>query len=142
MSDYLKATHTYDLNKNITGIEVNTGFILGLDAVLMYYFANIVEDPATLPETFKKFETLLTSENPEKTNVELDYIERQIYTLFALQQLFKAKAKEQDLEIPLESEVTTEDLTNYMKAIMNDDESDAMAKLEKIQSLIKEKKSS
>ena len=142
MSDYLKANHTYDLSKNITGIEVNTGFILGLDAVLMYYFANIVEDPATLPETFKKFETLLTSENPKETNVELDYIERQIYTLFALQQLFKAKAKEQNLEIPLESEVTTEDLTNYMKAIMNDNESDAMAKLEKIQSLIKEKKSS
>ena len=142
MSDYLKANHTYDLSKNITGIEVNTGFILGLDAVLMYYFANIVEDPATLPATFKKFERIIKGEDPNDKANELSYIERQIYTLFALQQLFKAKAKEQNLEIPMKSEVTKKDLENYMQAIMNNDEAAAKDKLSKIEALLTVDKSS
>lgn len=142
MSDYLKANHTYDLTKNIKDIEVNTGFILGLDAVLMYYFTNVVEDPATLPATFKKFERIIKGEDPEAEANQLSYIERQIYTLFALQQLFKAKAKEQGLEVPMKSEVTKQDLENYMRAIMNDDEAAAKDKLSKIEALISVDKSS
>jgi hypothetical protein len=140
MSDYLKATNTYDLTKNIKDLEINTGFILGLDAILMYYIANIIEDPSTLPATFKKFEGIIKGEASEENPIQLDYIERQLYTLFALQQLLKAKAKEQNLEVPLESEVTQEDLSNYMKAVMNNDSS-AEEKLAKIQSLIKPKSS-
>lgn len=142
MSDYLKANHTYDLTKNIKDIEVNTGFILGLDAVLMYYFANVVDDPATLPTTFKKFERIIKGEDPDAETNQLSYIERQIYTLFALQQLFKAKAKEQNLEVPMKSEVTKQDLENYMRAIMNDDEDAAKDKLSKIEALISVDKSS
>lgn len=138
MADYLEATHTYDLTKNIKDIEINTGFILGLDAILMYYVANIVQDPSTLPATFKKFEAIIKGEVSDENPINLDYIERQLYTLFALQQLLKAKAKEQNLEIPLESKVTKDDLTNYMKAVMNNDSS-AEEKLAKIQELVKPK---
>lgn len=138
MSNFLEASNTYDLTKNIKDIEINTGFILGLDAILMYYIANIIEDPSTLPATFKKFEAIIKGEVSDENPINLDYIERQLYTLFALQQLLKAKAKEQNLEIPLESKVTKDDLTNYMKAVMNNDSS-AEEKLAKIQELIKPK---
>jgi len=87
MADYLKATNTYDLTKNIKDIEINTGFILGLDAILMYYIGNIIEDPTTLPSTFKKFESIIKGEATDENPIELDYIERQLYTLFNLQQL-------------------------------------------------------
>lgn len=139
MAEYLSASHTYDLTKNIKDIEINTGFILGLDAILLYYFGNIVGDPSTLPATFKKFEAIIKGEVSDKNPIELDYIERQIYTLFALQQLLKSKAKEQNLEVLLESKVTKEDVAEYMKSIMNDDTEGSMKKFESIMSLVTEK---
>ena len=140
MADYLKASNTYDLTKNIKDIEINTGFILGLDAILMYYIGNIIEDPTTLPSTFKKFESIIKGEATDENPIELDYIERQLYTLFALQQLLKAKAKEQNLEIPLETKVTKEQITEYMRSVMNDD-GKANEKLQKIADLITPKSS-
>ena len=140
MSEYLKASNTYDLTKNIKDIEINTGFILGLDAILMYYIGNIVEDPSTLAKTFKKFEAILKGEATGDNPIELDYIERQLYTLFALQQLLKAKAKEQNLEIPVETKVTKEQVTEYMRSIINQD-GKADEKLQKIAELITPKSS-
>ena len=141
MAEYLKATHTYDLTKNIKDLEINTGFILGLDAILLYYIGNIVEDPSTLPATFKKFEAIIKGEASDENPIELDFIERQLYTLFALQQLLKAKAKEQSLEVPLESQVTKEQVSEYMKDFMNEDVEGATKKFEAIMSLIKPKSS-
>lgn len=141
MSDYLQATHTYDLTKNIKDIEINTGFILGLDAIIMFYISNIVKDPSTLASTFKKFEMILKGEDDKEKPLELDFIERQMYTLFALQQLLKAKAKEQNLQVPLESEVTKNDVTEYMKMMMEGDAEAAQKKIEQIESLIKTKSS-
>lgn len=139
MAEYLKATHTYDLTKNIKDLEINTGFILGLDAILLFYIGNVVEDPSTLPATFKKFEAIIKGEATDENPIELDYIERQLYTLFALQQLLKAKAKEQNLEIELESKVTEADLLDYMKAAINGEDEKVSEKLSKIQELIKPK---
>lgn len=139
MAEYLKATHTYDLTKNIKDLEINTGFILGLDAILLFYIGNVVEDPSTLPATFKKFEAIIKGEATDENPIELDYIERQLYTLFALQQLLKAKAKEQNLEIELESKVTEADMLDYMKAAMNGEDEKVSEKLSKIQELIKPK---
>lgn len=137
MEDFIKTTNTYDFTKNIKDIEINTGFILGLNDVLMFYITNIVKDATTLPATFKKFEKIITGDEPEK--VKLDKIESQIYTLFALQQLLKAKAKEQNLEIEVDSKITKEDLTAYMKALMDDDSKAADKKLQEIEKLIKPK---
>lgn len=139
MSEYLKATHTYDLTKNIKDLEINTGFILGLDAILLFYIGNIVEDPSTLPQTFKKFEAIIKGEASDENPINLDYVERQLYTLFALQQLLKAKAKEQNLEVALESQVTKEQVSEYMKSVMNQDDENSTQKFEAIMSLIKPK---
>ena len=139
MAEYLKATHTYDLTKNIKDLEINTGFILGLDAILLFYIGNVVEDPSTLPATFKKFEAIIKGEVTDENPIELDYVERQLYTLFALQQLLKAKAKEQNLEIELESKVTEADMLDYMRAAMNGEDEKVSEKLLKIQELIKPK---
>jgi hypothetical protein len=139
MAEYLKATHTYDLTKNIKDLEINTGFILGLDAILLFYIGNVVEDPSTLPATFKKFEAIIKGEATDENPIELDYVERQLYTLFALQQLLKAKAKEQNLEIELESKVTEADMLDYMRAAMNGEDEKVSEKLSKIQELIKPK---
>jgi hypothetical protein len=141
MSDYLQATHTYDLTKNIKDIEINTGFILGLDAIIMFYISNIIEDPSTLSSTFKKFEMILKGEDDKENPLELDFIERQMYTLFAMQQLLKAKAKEQNLQIPLESKVTKDDLTEYMKMMVKGDEEAANKKIQQIEELVKPKSS-
>ena len=139
MAEYLKATHTYDLTKNIKDLEINTGFILGLDAILLFYIGNVVEDPSTLPATFKKFEAIIKGEATDENPIELDYVERQLYTLFAIQKLLKAKAKEQNLEIELESKVTEADMLDYMRAAMNGEDEKVSEKLLKIQELIKPK---
>lgn len=135
MDNFIKATNTYDLTKNIKDIEINTGFILGLNDILMFYITSVVKDASTLSDTFKKFEKLISNDKPEE--VKLDAIETQIYTIFALQQLFKAKAKEQNLEIPVDSKITQEDLNNYMTAIMDGDSEAAEKKLQQIQKLVK-----
>jgi hypothetical protein len=106
----------------------------------MFYIGNIIKDPATLPATFKKFEKIISDDVSEENPIELDYLERHMYTLFALQQLLKAKAKEQNLEVPLKSEVTKEHLTEYMRSIIDDDGT-AEERLKKIESLIKPKSS-
>jgi hypothetical protein len=134
MDNFIKTTNTYDLTKNIKDIEINTGFILGLNDILMFYITSVVKDASTLKGTFEKFEKLITKDKPEE--IKLDSVETQIYTIFALQQLFKAKAKEQNLEIPLESKITQEDLSNYMTALMDGDNEAANKKLEQIQKLV------
>ena len=134
MDNFVKTTNTYDLSKNIKDIEINTGFILGLNDVLIFYITSVVKDASTLTDTFKKFEKLITNDKPEE--VKLDSVERQIYTIFALQQLLKAKAKEQNLEIPVESKITQEDLSNYMTSLMDGDNEAANKKLEQIQKLV------
>lgn len=135
MSETLELTNTYDLTKNITGLEINTGFILGLDAILMHYISNIIEDPTTLPSTFKKFEEIITGKHTNENPVELDLYERHMYTLFAIQQLLKAKAREQGLEIPLETTATKADMQEYLDATINNDLEKATKKLEEIQKL-------
>jgi hypothetical protein len=134
MDNFIKTTNTYDLTKNIKDIEINTGFILGLNDILMFYITSVVKDASTLKGTFEKFEKLITKDKPEE--IKLDSVETQIYTIFALQQLFKAKAKEQNLEVPLESKITQEDLSNYMTALMDGDNEAANKKLEQIQKLV------
>ena len=135
MSEKLKLNNTYDLTKNITGLEINTGFILGLDAILMHYITEIIEDPKTLPQTFQKFEDIITGKHDDENPVELDLFERHMYTLFAIQQLLKAKAHEQGLEVPLETQATKEDLQEYMDATLNNDLEKAAKKLKEIQDM-------
>lgn len=107
MSDY-KLAPEYDTNTNIKDIEVSTRYIAGLDVILLHYFTDVTPDPSTLKQTFEKFEKIVV--NQDKSVVLEDY-EQQIYTLFSLQQLFKAKAKEQGLITNEGRMVSEDDLT-------------------------------
>ena len=117
MSDY-KLSPQYDTSKNITGIEVHTNYIAGLDLILLHYFTNIVPNPATLKDTFAKFEKIVVDQ--DKSIILEDY-EQQIYTLFSLQQLFKAKAKEQNLIIDDGRMITEQEMTESLKSGNLDD---------------------
>jgi len=137
MSEFVETVDSWDYTKNITGLEVNTAFITGLENILMYYVTSIVEDPSTLAVTFKKFEAILKNEVKEENPIELSDIERQMYTLFSLLQLFKIKGYEQKLNVKIESTVTKQQLEEYMKDIMDGNQEAAKEKLEKIMSMMK-----
>lgn len=137
MSEFVETVDSWDYTKNITGLEVNTAFITGLENILMYYVTSIVEDPSTLAVTFKKFEAILKNEVKEENPIELSDIERQMYTLFSLLQLFKIKGYEQKLNVKIESTVTKQQLEEYMKDIMDGNQDAAKEKLEKIMSMMK-----
>ena len=68
MSDY-KLAPQYDTSKNITGIEVHTNYIAGLDLILLHYFTSIVPNPATLKDTFAKFEKIILSMSFEQISI-------------------------------------------------------------------------
>lgn len=104
----------YDLTKNIKDLEINTGFIMGLNDVLLYWMTNILPDVAKLPATLEKFKTIITSEDPSKEHVTLSVEEKMLYTLYALQMLLKQKAKEQNLEVESTTEVTEANLKDYL----------------------------
>jgi len=137
MSEFVETVDSWDYTKNITGLEVNTAFITGLENILMYYVTSVVEDPSTLAVTFKKFEAILKNEVKEENPIELSDIERQMYTLFSLLQLFKIKGYEQKLNVKIESTVTKQQLEEYMKDIMDGNQDAAKEKLEKIMSMMK-----
>lgn len=137
MSEFVETVDSWDYTKNITGLEVNTAFITGLENILMYYVTSIVEDPSTLAVTFKKFEAILKNEVKEENPIELSDIERQMYTLFSLLQLFKIKGYEQKLNVKIESTVTKQQLEEYMKDIMDGNQDAAKEKLKKIMSMMK-----
>lgn len=132
MSDLLETVDSWDYTKNITGLEVNTAYITGLENILMFYIANIVEDPSTLAVTFKKFEAILKGEVKEE--VDLTLLERQMYTLFSLLQLLKIKGYEQKLNVKVETSITKEQLEEYMKVFMTGDQEAAKKKLEDLMS--------
>ena len=139
MSDYVKPGITFDLTKNVKDLEINTGFILGLDDVILYFIANVIDDPSTIGETFAKFKELLTNGIDEKKPLEFNHKERMLYTVFSIQQLLKAKAIEQNLHVELESKVTQDDIKNYMMNVMSSKDNKADEKIESIMSLVKPK---
>jgi hypothetical protein len=137
MSEFVETVDSWDYSKNITGLEINTAYITGLENLLMFYITNIVEDPSTLAVTFNKFNTILKNEVKEEEPIELSDIERHMYILFSLLQLFKIKAYEQKLNVKIESSVTKEQLQEYMAAMVNGDDAKAKEKLDYIMSLMK-----
>ena len=139
MSDYVKPGITFDLTKNVKDLEINTGFILGLDDVILYFIANVIDDPSTIGATFAKFKELLTNGIDEKKPLEFNHKERMLYTIFSIQQLLKAKAIEQNLHVELESKVTQDDIKNYMMNVMSSKDNKADEKIESIMSLVKPK---
>jgi|14BtaG_2_1085337.scaffolds.fasta_scaffold00148_3 hypothetical protein len=134
----------YDLTKNIKDLEINTGFIMGLNDILLYWMTNILPDVAKLPATLEKFKTIITSEDPSKEHITLSVEEKMLYTLYALQMLLKQKAKEQNLELESKTEVTEENLKEYLASFVDktiDGNKDPKSALSDIMTVINNKSS-
>ena len=129
----LQTIHTYDFNDTIKNIEVSTAYIPGLQRILTDMFINYSEGTDKLPDMFKKFEQTLDKE--DKTSVELNKEQADIYTLFSLLQLFKYQANEQGLAKKTETEATIEELKEL--TLMMYKQEDISEKLKDIQSKMK-----
>jgi hypothetical protein len=122
MSDKkIQVGEMYDLTKNVTGLEINTGFILGLERIILFILTEHFPDKSVIPVMFNKFEQLLTSDNPEQ--VKLEELEAHVYTLFALQQLLRAAAFEQNLVQKSESTIDEAKIKDILQAYMDNDSS-------------------
>ncbi|NQY42591.1 MAG: hypothetical protein HRT87_04520 [Legionellales bacterium] len=128
MSEKIKLGDTYDLTKNIKGIELNTGFILGLERILLFFITRVVEDQSTLGPMFKKFDDVISGKESMDV-LEFTETEANIYTIFALQQLLKAKAYEQKLVLANDKTIPKSMVKDIMTAYLEKDE----AKLLKLQ---------
>lgn len=117
--DKIKVQDTYDFSKNIENISLSTTYIAGLESLMMY-FVQKMENPAVLTGYFKKFEeyingTLDLEKNPFTEE------EAQLYTIFSLQQLLKANAYDQGLNVKVDATVDQSLVEDLMKAVSNND---------------------
>jgi hypothetical protein len=110
----------YDLSKNITGAEINTGFILGLERIIIYFITEVITDKTTIQPMFEKFDQLLTGK-AKPADLSLSETEANVYTVFALQQLLRSLAFEQDLVKKTKVEITKEEAKSLFKAYVDKD---------------------
>jgi len=106
----------YDLSKNVTGAEINTGFILGLERVMLFFITEVIRDKATIQPMFQKFEKLLNGAKAE--DHPFTEMEAHVYTLFALQQLLRSLAFEQNLIKKSETTVSADEAKELFKAYL------------------------
>ena len=117
--DKIKVQDTYDFTKNIENVSLSTTYIAGLES-LMLFFIEKMEDPSILTSYFKKFQEYIDG----TLDMEKDPFteeEAQLYTIFSLQQLLKAKAYEQGLNIKLDATIDQDLVESLMKAINNNE---------------------
>ena len=107
---------SYDLTQNIKNVEVNTGFILGLERIILYFITDLIEDKTSIPDMFKKFEKLLSTDRKEAESVNLNSVESNVYTLFALQQLLRSHAYEQNLVTKNKVNISNQEIEDLMQA--------------------------
>ncbi len=106
----------YDLSKNVTGAEINTGFILGLERVMLFFITEVIQDKATIQPMFQKFEKLLNGAKAE--DHPFTELEAHVYTLFALQQLLRSLAFEQNLIKKSETTISSDEAKELFKAYL------------------------
>lgn len=126
------AGEVYDLTQNLKGLEINTGFILGLERILLYFLTKLIEDKSTITPMFKKFEDLLSVDRAGDPP-QLNEMEAHVYTLFALQQLLRAAAYDQNLVRKIDNAISTADVKDLLKAYVENDSETAKAAYDKIQ---------
>jgi hypothetical protein len=64
---------------------------------------------------------LLSQNKEEAESVNLNVFESHVYTLFALQQLFRSHAYEQNLVSKIETDVNNEEIESLMEAFKTND---------------------
>ena len=119
---------TYDFSKNIENISLSTTYIYGLEQ-LMVYFLMRKEDPSTIKSMFDKFNKYVEG----NLDVEKDPFteeEAHLYTIFSLQQLLKAKAYEQKLNVKVNATID-QSLINELLAATADNDYDKFNEINK-----------
>ena len=138
--DKLHSQVTYDFTKTITDISLNPAYIHGLQRICNEMIINS-DRGAEMPNIFKKFEKIVnqaTKPIEDQKPVELDVFESNIYTLFSLIQLFKYRAKEQDLELKTETTVKKSELAALAKLVeKGEDITDALANINSQMTIVK-----
>ena len=114
---------TYDFTKNITGIEINPSFIVGLQNITSQFMLNATEeDKLKIPGAMKKFETIMAYD-PKSGNplpaIELDAYEENLYVLFGLVNYLKFEAERQGITIKKEIEVNNDLFESAQNSIKN-----------------------
>jgi len=113
---------TYDLGSIIKDIEVSASYIPALQSLITRKImsSDKVEEIGTI---FNKFEKMVKASQDkipkEETNISFDQWESDLYILFSLVQMFKYKAKEQNLEIKQETTTTKAEFEQLAKDAFN-----------------------
>tara|TARA_R100000951_G_scaffold10387_1_gene8856 strand:- start:2108 stop:2536 length:429 start_codon:yes stop_codon:yes gene_type:complete len=111
----------WDYKDVIKDIKLSTIFIISLQNIIqdMIYSEDRIE---TVGDTFKKFDKIKDNHNNGESDVmkdiELDNWEKQIYALFSILQVLKAKAYEQKLNKPTKTTATMKDIKEISKLMM------------------------
>lgn len=105
-----------DHTKEITGINLSASYVNALEQLLMYFIMKL-DNPAESKPMFEKFERYVSKEG---LDFQETFSEEEIhmYTIFSLQQLFKAKAYEQGHNIEINATVDKSDVEALLKATM------------------------
>lgn len=103
MSDQINIQDTYDFSKDIKDISLSTTYIYALEQLLVYFMTRS-DNPGGMLTTFKKFEAYIKDELNIEENPFTEE-EAHLYTIFSLQQLLKAKAYDQGLNVKVNATI-------------------------------------
>tara|TARA_A100001201_G_scaffold141712_2_gene137832 strand:+ start:1668 stop:2108 length:441 start_codon:yes stop_codon:yes gene_type:complete len=132
MSDkgLLSTRPVYDQTKPIKNIEIHPSYIRMLESAFLYFVTEVLENPAEIKEIFKKFDKTYKAIHSDKgEQVALNPVEAHMWTIYSMMQLLRYKAKEQGLEKIEETNVTQEEVSNWVKEISKGDKSKAQEML-------------
>ena len=103
-----------DHTKEITGINLSASYVHALEQLLMYFIMKL-DNPADSKPMFQKFERYVSSEGLDFKEI-FSEEEIHMYTIFSLQQLFRAKAYEQGHNIKIDATINKSDIEALLKA--------------------------
>jgi hypothetical protein len=115
MSDKIPIQDTYDFSKSIENISLSTTYIYGLEQLLMYLILKM-DNPTSLQSTFKKFEDFILGKIELKEGT-FSEEETHLYTIFSLQQLLKAKAYDQGLNVKINATIDQSLVKDLLEAV-------------------------
>lgn len=119
MSEKIKLQDSFDPKAIINDISISTTYIFALEELMIHYILNM-ENPQDVKTIYKKFEDYVTN----KLDIDKDPFtrtERNLYTIYSLQQLFRAKAYEQGLNMKVKGTVSKDTLEELLKATIDGD---------------------
>lgn len=117
--DKIDISDAIDFTKTITDISISASYIFGLEHLMVHYITNM-DNPGIIKPMFEKFDSIIKGEFDVESNP-LNEQELHLYTLFSLQQLFRAKAYEQGHDIKVNKTVSKNLVDKLLKATLEGD---------------------